>query len=94
MISTRIAILLIRQIGNGISGWQRGFAMAVTKVIEVIGSSTESSDDAVRQALTAAARSVRGIRKIEVVSTTCEVTDGQVSRWDVLVKMQFPVEPR
>jgi len=27
-------------------------------------------------------------------STTCEVTDGQVSRWDVLVKMQFPVEPR
>ena len=37
---------------------------------------------------------VRGIRKIEVVSTTCEVTDGQVSRWDVLVKMQFPVEPR
>ena len=68
--------------------------MAVTKVIEVIGSSTESSDDAVRQALTAAARSVRGIRKIEVVSTTCEVTDGQVSRWDVLVKLQFPVEPR
>jgi flavin-binding protein dodecin len=37
---------------------------------------------------------VRGIRKIEVVSTTCEVADGQVSRWDVLVKMQFPVEPR
>ena len=68
--------------------------MAVTKVIEVIGSSTESSDDAVREALTAAARSVRGIRKIEVVSTTCEVTDGQVSRWDVLVKLQFPVEPR
>ena len=68
--------------------------MTVTKVIEVIGSSTESSDDAVREALLAASRSIRGIRKIEVVSTTCEVADGQIARWDVLVKILFPVEPR
>jgi len=66
----------------------------VTKVIEVIGSSTEGSDDAVREALVHASRSIRGIRKIEVVSTTCEVADGQITRWDVLVKIQFPVEPR
>jgi dodecin len=94
MISTRIAILPPE---TDRQRYQRSAAEVgglVTKVIEVIGSSTESSDDAVRQALTAAARSVRGIRKIEVVSTSCEVTDGQVSRWDVPVKMQFPVEPR
>ncbi len=68
--------------------------MTVTKVIEVIGSSTESSDDAVRQALVAATRSIRGITKIEVMSLTCEVADGTITRWDVLVKMLFPVEPR
>jgi len=68
--------------------------MTVTKVIEVIGSSTESSDDAVRQALVAATRSIRGISKIEVMSLTCEVSDGAITRWNVLVKMLFPVEPR
>lgn len=68
--------------------------MGVTKVIEVIGSSGESSDDAVREALSAASRSVRGITLIEVISTRCEVADGRITRWDVLVKMQFPVEPR
>jgi len=68
--------------------------VTVTKVIEVIGSSTESSDDAVRQALVAATRSIRGISKIEVMSLTCEVADGSITRWDVLVKIQFPVEPR
>ncbi len=68
--------------------------MPVTKVIEVIGSSTESSDDAVHQALLAAARSIRGIRKIEVLSTSCDVVDGQIERWEVLVKIHFPVEPR
>ena len=68
--------------------------MTVTKVIDVIGSSTESSDDAVREALDAATRSIRGITKLEIVSTSCEVSDGQLTRWDVLVRMRFPVEPR
>ena len=66
----------------------------MTKVIDVSGSSTESSDDAVREALSAATRSIRGITKLEVVSTSCEVSDGQIARWDVLVRMMFPVEPR
>ena len=68
--------------------------MPVTKVIEVIGSSTESSDDAVQQALLAASRSIRGIRRIEVLTTSCDVVDGQIERWEVLVKIHFPVEPR
>lgn len=68
--------------------------MPVTKVIEVIGSSSESSDDAVQQALLAASRSIRGIRHIEVLSTSCDVVDGQIEQWEVLVKIHFPVEPR
>jgi flavin-binding protein dodecin len=83
-----------QQTANGIRRRLRGGIVGVTKVIEVIGSSTESSDDAVREALSAASRSIRGITRIEVTSVSCEVRDGHVARWDVLAKIQFPVEPR
>ena len=66
----------------------------VTKVIEVIGSSPLGSDDAVREALTAASRSVRGITRVELVGVTAHVEDGAIARWDALVKIHFPVEPR
>jgi flavin-binding protein dodecin len=68
--------------------------MPVTKVIEVIGSSAEGSDDAVREAVNAAGRSIRGISNVEVVSVNCEVTDDAIARWNALVKIAFPVEPR
>jgi flavin-binding protein dodecin len=68
--------------------------MPVTKVIEVIGSSAQGSDDAVREAVSAAGRSLRGISAVEVVSVTCDVDDGNVARWNALVKISFPVEPR
>ena len=66
--------------------------MAVTKVIEVIGHSGQSSDDAVREAVTAASRSIRGISRVDVVSTSCTVSEDRVVSWDVLVKISFPVE--
>ena len=68
--------------------------MPVTKVIEVIGTSDQGSDDAVREAVTAAGRSIRGISAVEVVSLTCDVEEGNIARWNVLVKLSFPVEPR
>jgi len=68
--------------------------MSVTKVIEVIGSSPNGSDDAVREAYAAASRSIRGISRIDVESISAVVEDGAIVRWDALVKVQFPVEPR
>ena len=68
--------------------------MGVTKVIEVIGSSPTSSDDAVREAVAAAAKSIRGISQVDVVDVTCEVEQGVITRWNALVKISFPVEPR
>jgi dodecin len=68
--------------------------MTVTKVIEVIGSSESGSDDAVREALAAAQRSIRGITSVEVCEVTCVVEDGAIARWEALVKIYFPVEPR
>jgi len=68
--------------------------MPVTKIIEVMGSSPEGSDAAVREAFVSASRSIRGITRIEVMSVTCSVADGDIARWDAVVKMHFPVEPK
>ena len=43
--------------------------MAVVKIIELVGSSTSSSDDAVQQALTEARKTLRNIKAVDVVST-------------------------
>jgi dodecin len=68
--------------------------MPVTKIIEVVGTSTKGSDDAVREAVRSASRSIRGISEVEVVSLRCSVTEGDVAQWHALVKLAFPVEPR
>ena len=68
--------------------------MPVTKVIEVIGSSPDGADAAVREAVSSAGRSIRGISHVDIVSITCDVEDGQIARWNALVKISFPVEPR
>jgi flavin-binding protein dodecin len=68
--------------------------MPVTKVIEVIGTSASGADDAVREAVTSASRSIRGITAVDVESLTCDVEKDQVVRWHALVKIKFPVEPR
>ena len=43
--------------------------MAVVKIIELVGSSKKSSDDAAQQALKQAQSSLRNIRAVDVVST-------------------------
>jgi dodecin len=68
--------------------------MGVTKVIEVIGISPVSSDEAVREAVRAASRSIRGVSRVDVISVTCDVTDNDVSQWHALVKISFPVESK
>ena len=43
--------------------------MAVVKIIELVGSSKTSSDDAAQQALAQAQSSLRNIRAVDIVST-------------------------
>jgi dodecin len=64
--------------------------MAVTKIIEVVGSSPESSDAAVKAALSDAQQSLRNIKAVDVVSTGLR-GDG-LSEWRALVRISFLVE--
>jgi dodecin len=68
--------------------------MPVTKVIEVIGTSSDGADAAVREAVAAASRSIRGISHVDIVSVDCVVEKDQIVRWNALVKIAFPVESR
>jgi len=43
--------------------------VAVVKIIELVGSSKQSTDDAARQALKSAEGSLRNIRAVDMVST-------------------------
>lgn len=43
--------------------------MAVVKIIELVGSSMTSSDDAVQQALAEAKQTLRNIKAVDLVST-------------------------
>lgn len=66
--------------------------MAVVKVIELLAESENSWEDAVRQAVTEASRSVRGIRSVYVSEFQATVENEQVKNFRVNTKISFVVE--
>ena len=62
------------------------------KIIEVVGVSDKSFDDAVKQAILKASKTVEGINGIEVVKYTAKVNDGNISQYRANVKLAFPVK--
>jgi dodecin len=64
--------------------------MPVTKIIELVGSSTQSSDDAVQQALAEAQKTLRNIKGVDVVSTG--LRGEGLGEWRAHVRISFLVE--
>jgi flavin-binding protein dodecin len=64
--------------------------MAVVKIIELVGSSNTSSDDAVAQALKEAQQTLRNIKAVDVVSTGLRGDD--LSEWRAHVRVAFLIE--
>jgi flavin-binding protein dodecin len=64
--------------------------MAVVKIIELIGTSSKSSDDAVQQALKEAQSSLRNIKAVDLVSTGLRGDD--LTEWRAHVRVAFLVE--
>ena len=64
--------------------------MAVVKIIELVGSSTTSSDDAVKQALEEAQRTIRNISGVDVVSVG--LRGENLDEWRAQVRIGFVVE--
>jgi flavin-binding protein dodecin len=64
--------------------------MSVVKIIELVGSSSTSSDDAVQQALAEAKQTLRNIKAVDVVSTGLRGDD--LDEWRAHVRVAFLVE--
>ena len=64
----------------------------VYKILELVGTSPTSSDDAIRQAIATAHETVRHIDWFEVVGTRGYVRDGKVAHFQVTLKIGFRLE--
>jgi flavin-binding protein dodecin len=64
--------------------------MAVVKIIELVGSSTNSSDAAVQNALNDAKQTLRNIKAVDVVSTGLRGDD--LNEWRAHVRVAFLID--
>jgi len=62
------------------------------KHLELTGSSTTSSDDAIRNALAHAVKTVRHMQWFQVIETRGHIADGKVAHWQVTLKVGFTLE--
>lgn len=62
------------------------------KIIEVVGSSPQGTDDAIHNAINECAKSVHNIDWFEVVETRGHVKDGSVAHFQVTMKVGFRIE--
>ncbi len=64
----------------------------VYKTIELTGSSTASSDDAVRRAIAKAAKTVHGMRWFQVVESRGHIASDKIEHWQVTIKVGFTLD--
>jgi dodecin len=65
--------------------------MAVAKTLEIISSSSESVEAAVRDGIAKAAQTVQGIEEAWVKGTKAIVRDNKGAEWRVTLKITFIV---
>ena len=63
------------------------------KVIELVGSSPISSDEAIKNAVTSAGQTLRHLRWFEVIETRGHLEAGLIAHWQVTIKVGFTIEP-
>jgi len=64
----------------------------IYKKVELVGSSSDSIEDAVRNAINRASETLRNLRWFEVVETRGHIENGKIGHWQVTVKVGFTLE--
>ena len=62
------------------------------KLVELVGSSSVGIDDAVQNAVTKAAETIRNMRWFQVVETRGYIENGKVAYWQVTLKIGFTID--
>lgn len=66
--------------------------MAVAKTVEIISSSTESIEAAVREGVAKAGETIQGMQQAWVQGTKAVIHDNKITEWRVTLKITFIVE--
>ena len=66
--------------------------MVVKKIIELVGSSPAGWEEAVRNAVKEAAKTIRDITSVHVVQYTAKVQRNRIVEYRALVRIAFSVE--
>jgi flavin-binding protein dodecin len=64
----------------------------VYKIVELVGSSKDSIEDAIQTAVKRADATLRNLRWFDVIQTRGHVENGQVSHYQVVLKAGFTLE--
>ena len=64
----------------------------VYKIIELVGSSSKSIEDAIQVAITRAGNTIRHIGWFEVAQTRGHVENGKVTHYQVMLKVGFTLD--
>lgn len=64
----------------------------VYKTVELVGSSANGVEDAVRNAIQRASKTIHNMRWFEVIETRGHIDQGQVQHWQVVLKGGFTLE--
>lgn len=64
----------------------------VYKMLELVGSSTKSSDEAIRNAITRAGKTLHNLDWFEVLETRGHLADGKIAHWQVRLRIGFRLD--
>jgi dodecin len=64
----------------------------VYKILELVGSSEKSVEDAIQNAITRASKTIRSVKWFEVVQIRGHVEDGSVRHYQVSMRVGFTLE--
>ncbi len=64
----------------------------VYKVIELVGASDKSVDDAVRNAIARASKTLHNLRWFQIAETRGNIVNGQVSQYQVVLRVGFHLD--
>jgi dodecin len=77
---------------NGVARGSEGAGNAVYNVVEVIGTSSKSWEDAAVHAVETASKSLRDLRVAEVVKMDLKIENGKVTAFRTRVLLSFKYE--
>jgi dodecin len=64
----------------------------VYKVVEIVGSSSKGTDDAIQNAIARASKTLKNLDWFEVVETRGHIANGKIGHYQVTLKIGFRLE--